>query len=369
MRTPGATLYRPRMAGHHGLVLAYVVEVVVVTGAVVGLLGWLRRRTRVSYRIAALGAFGFIASQVVHLPLNHVLVPLLPTEPAQRWVSALALGLSAGVCEELARYVLLRTAAKGVRHEGSALMLGAGHGGVGKEWQQLRGSGAAFWTGMLVPVFMLLVIPQTFILALAGKPIESSGDPSPIAFGLIADLVNDPTRVGVAFLPFFITISALIAPTSLITHAIVQERETRTLELLVALPVRIQQVIAAKLASAYLAAMGVCGACLLVLSTELLVFGMASVGELLGVFALLMACTAYATAASLFVALLAKDFRTANNLAGGIIGPAIVLVMVGMLVISGDVLRPLTLALLFALGALALGRAALRAATFERLLE
>ena len=69
------------------------------------------------------------------------------------------------------------------------------------------------------------------------------------------------------------------------------------------------------------------------------------------------------------VALLAKDFRTANNLAGGIIGPAIVLVMVGMLVLSGAVLRPLALALLFALGALALARAALRSATFERLLD
>ena len=105
------------------------------------------------------------------------------------------------------------------------------------------------------------------------------------------------------------------------------------------------------------------------LSVELLIFGMADVVELLGLFLLLASSTAYATSASLLVALVAKDFRTANNLAGAIIGPAIVLVMVGMLVISGDVLRPLVLALLFSLGALAIGRAALRAATFERLLE
>ncbi|MBK7152777.1 MAG: YhfC family intramembrane metalloprotease [Sandaracinaceae bacterium] len=240
---------------------------------------------------------------------------------------------------------------------------------MAKEWRQLRASGAAFWTSLLVPVLMLLLIPQTFVLAVANNPPEAPNEASPISFGLLADIVSDPTRLGVAFLPLFITLSALIAPTSLITHSIVQERETRTLELLVALPVRIQQVIAAKLATAYLAAMGVCGACLLVLCVELLVFGLADVLELLALVVLLASATAYATAASLLVALLAKDFRTANNLAGAVIGPAIVLVMVGMLVISGVVLRPLALSLLFALGALVIGRAALRAATFERLLE
>jgi hypothetical protein len=118
------------MAESSALVLAYVVEILVILGATLSLLGWLRGRTRVSYRIAALGALGFMLSQVVHLPLNLGLGRLLPSAPGQLWISALALGLSAGLCEELTRYAMLRTLAKGVRHEGSALMLGAGHGGI-----------------------------------------------------------------------------------------------------------------------------------------------------------------------------------------------------------------------------------------------
>jgi len=89
------------MVENGGLVLAYVVEIAAIVGATLGLLGWLRRRTRVTYRVAALGALGFVLAQVVHLLLNPGLGRVLPSNPAQ-----------------------------GVRHEGSALMLGAGHGGI-----------------------------------------------------------------------------------------------------------------------------------------------------------------------------------------------------------------------------------------------
>jgi ABC-type transport system involved in multi-copper enzyme maturation permease subunit len=237
-----------------------------------------------------------------------------------------------------------------------------------KEWRQLRASGAAFWTSLLVPLFFLLVMPQSFVLA-ALHPEEGAGDGPPVDFGLIGELTQDPSRLAIAFIPFLVTIVALIAPTSLITHAIIQERETRTLELLVALPVRIQQVIAAKLATAFLFALAVCGACTLALCAEFLLLDLASVADAVGVIALLGATLAYATSSALFVAILSKDFRTANNLAGAVIAPAVLLVMLGTVLLPGGAGRPLTLALLFALAALAVGRAALRTATFERLLD
>jgi ABC-type Na+ efflux pump permease subunit len=192
--------------------------------------------------------------------------------------------------------------------------------------------------------------------------------PQPVTFGLIGELAQDPSRIAIAVLPMLVTIVALIAPTSLITHAIVQERETRTLELLVALPVRIQQVIAAKLTTAFLFSLSVCGGCASILCVELLALGIATPTDVFGIAALLVAALGYATASSLLVAILAKDFRTANNLAGAVIGPAILVVVVGTAVLSG-VTRPLALALLFSFAAMLLARTALRTATFERLLD
>jgi uncharacterized membrane protein YhfC len=83
------------------------------------------------------GAITFIASQVVHLPLNAAFLPVFQSSVAaglpaawQRPATAIVLGLSAGVCEELARYLVLRFWLKDVRTWRKALMFGAGHGGI-----------------------------------------------------------------------------------------------------------------------------------------------------------------------------------------------------------------------------------------------
>ncbi len=94
-----------------------------------------RRRwgTSASLKVALVGVVTFIASQVVHLPLNWVL-GLLGTPKrlgsAKLEVLALALGLSAGLCEELARYVAIRRFVKNDRTERAGIMFGFGHGGV-----------------------------------------------------------------------------------------------------------------------------------------------------------------------------------------------------------------------------------------------
>jgi len=93
----------------------------------------LRRRVGARYALFGVGGATFVASQVVHLPLNWALglmgpprgVGLLPLP----WVGLIA-GLSAGLCEELARYLTLRVVVKNDRGWPAALGLGAGHGGV-----------------------------------------------------------------------------------------------------------------------------------------------------------------------------------------------------------------------------------------------
>ncbi|PKO05797.1 MAG: hypothetical protein CVU41_10270 [Chloroflexi bacterium HGW-Chloroflexi-3] len=94
----------------------------------------LRRRFRVSWLLFGVGAFTFVGSQIVHLPLNNLLtkIGMLPTTPENRWAIAqmgIILGLTAGICEELAR-VVGYTILKKARKTEDGIMLGLGHGGI-----------------------------------------------------------------------------------------------------------------------------------------------------------------------------------------------------------------------------------------------
>ncbi|PKO21449.1 MAG: hypothetical protein CVU38_14655, partial [Chloroflexi bacterium HGW-Chloroflexi-1] len=98
------------------------------------LLGWwIRRRYGVSWGIFGAGALTFVASQVAHLPLNWALGLLGGGRGVALWsltLMALVAGLSAGVCEEGARWIILRFFLKRARGWREALQFGAGHGAV-----------------------------------------------------------------------------------------------------------------------------------------------------------------------------------------------------------------------------------------------
>jgi uncharacterized membrane protein YhfC len=91
-----------------------------------------------SWGLFGVGAVTFIGSQVLHIPFNgYVLNPLLGRIGIEGipsgWklaVFAIAMGLSAGVFEETARYLTMRFWRKDIRTWGRSLMLGAGHGGI-----------------------------------------------------------------------------------------------------------------------------------------------------------------------------------------------------------------------------------------------
>jgi uncharacterized membrane protein YhfC len=93
----------------------------------------LRRRLQVPMSVWLIGALAFVVSQMVHLPLNFALgllgpprgVALLP-----RPVIGVVAGLSAGVCEESARWLALRFLLKDRRSWKDGLQFGAGHGGI-----------------------------------------------------------------------------------------------------------------------------------------------------------------------------------------------------------------------------------------------
>ena len=93
---------------------------------------WAARRFGWESRIIFIGATTFVLSQVVHLPLNWVLgnVGLLASTPPIDNTSAIILGLTAGLCEELARYGVMRWWVQNVRDSSTATGFGLGHGGI-----------------------------------------------------------------------------------------------------------------------------------------------------------------------------------------------------------------------------------------------
>lgn len=94
---------------------------------------WLRRRYGAGWALFGIGALTFIASQVVHLPVNWALGLLGGGRSVALWPlvwMALVAGLTAALSEEGARYLVLRFWLKRARGWHDALQFGAGHGGV-----------------------------------------------------------------------------------------------------------------------------------------------------------------------------------------------------------------------------------------------
>jgi uncharacterized membrane protein YhfC len=84
-----------------------------------------------------IGAATFVISQVFHIPFNSFVGKLLNQTNMISWdpiyqlaFIAVFLGLSAGIFEEVSRYLVLRWWARRVRNWSEGLLFGAGHGGA-----------------------------------------------------------------------------------------------------------------------------------------------------------------------------------------------------------------------------------------------
>jgi uncharacterized membrane protein YhfC len=98
---------------------------------------YLTERFHLGWRLWLIGAATFIISQVFHIPfnifiLNPAIEKLQSTLPgiSPLLITAVLLGLSAGVFEECARYGMFRWWIKDPLSWRSAVLAGAGHGGI-----------------------------------------------------------------------------------------------------------------------------------------------------------------------------------------------------------------------------------------------
>ncbi len=142
-------------------------EVVFVIGLPIVVALILRRRWGLPMRLAWAGAATFVASQIVHIPTNSLISQAfdMPSQPLL--VQAVILGLSAGVFEEVARYLAYRFWQKEARSWRDAVFFGMGHGGM-----------ESILTGALVALTLINVIA-----------ISQAPDPS--ALGLPASTLSE----------------------------------------------------------------------------------------------------------------------------------------------------------------------------------
>jgi uncharacterized membrane protein YhfC len=119
-------------------VLIRLMNPMLMIGIPLGLGLYLARRWSLSWRFFLIGAVTFIGSQVLHIPFNLLLLAPIADKlgliGTERFISmaiyAVLLGLSAGLFEEGARYIVYRLWLKDVKRWEEAVFFGAGHGGV-----------------------------------------------------------------------------------------------------------------------------------------------------------------------------------------------------------------------------------------------
>jgi uncharacterized membrane protein YhfC len=119
------------------LILTYALNGILMIALPIGLAIFLVKKWKMGWQTWWVGVVTFILSQVGHIPFNWGVDALLDRTgiifwpmAAQQVFSAVFLGLSAGIFEETARYLVLRFWLKKARSWRNGVLFGAGHGGA-----------------------------------------------------------------------------------------------------------------------------------------------------------------------------------------------------------------------------------------------
>jgi len=234
-------------------------------------------------------------------------------------------------------------------------------------WKELRQVGrnrTALLTAAFLPFVILFLAPIQILFQL--KLAGTRGIPTNSFPGI--DL-SDPSQIALQLIyPILFVIGGLLLPGLTTAYAIVAERERKSLELLVSLPVTVGEILAAKILMILTVTALVGLPYVAAVLTLIVVVGLGGPEVIPALLAPFLAAVVCSTAMSLVLTLLARDFRSANNLNGALFVP-VLLITLATLALAPGPSRTYVLALvLLGLGAIAL-LFAMRWITFERYLE
>lgn len=239
-----------------------------------------------------------------------------------------------------------------------------------KELRQLLRNRGAMLTALFLPLLMILLMPLAQISSMSSATPKDLRLPPEVQLppGL-AELRHDPRALLWFILTPLIATGSLLCPAVTASYTFISERESRTLELLVALPVRVGQILLAKLLAILTLAVPVSLGMYGVDAVLLLSRGLGSASYVAMVGVMLLCALACSASTALLVSLLARDFRSASNLNGLVLGPIILGSFGLMAVVPGPTLAATVLAALYAVGAGVTTLLAMRVVTFERMLR
>ena len=208
-----------------------------------------------------------------------------------------------------------------------------------KEVRQLTRNTAAMLTSLFMPAVLVVLAPVLAILASRSQPYRSLQVPD-LARSLPGfDVIHDGQGYFLFItLPFLFVLAALLTPVLSATHTLILERERRSLELLMALPVLVGDILTAKLAAVLVLAvatvvpMYLVSAVVIAAVTDLA--GQVA-GYLLGALFLLLATLVASVGASLLLALLARNLRSATSMGALLTVPPMVLTGVCVTFVPG----------------------------------
>lgn len=200
------------------------------------------------------------------------------------------------------------------------------------------------------------------------QPGALSASPRASLPGFLSNFADYQKLFRDVMFPFFLLLAASMVPMTFAMQTVLLERERRTLELLTALPIRVEDILAAKVVTTLLVA---CAVMLPLFCIDLVVIGFDGLGGVGQVgLDLLVLLTGLAASAgtTLLLALVIKEMRTTGQLAGFLSLPAIIFFAAIIFLVPAPWNLLLASLLLLASAALSIF-AAQRWITVERYLE
>jgi ABC-type Na+ efflux pump permease subunit len=187
-----------------------------------------------------------------------------------------------------------------------------------KEAHQILRSKRTIGAAMLVPALMLIFVTGGDIVT-----IKLGFGSRPIYLLSSAHAVSGAYLLRHYALPVLVTISALVTPSIVMSDVLLGERERRTFDLLVGLPLSPADIVLAKVAAvgtfAMMTTVPLFGLNTLILTA----FAYSSPVQTVALSELLLAAISFSVASALLIALLAGEPRSANIVSGLILGPVV----------------------------------------------